>query len=686
MKPLSLLSLAAALLAGGCALLAPRGAAPAPRLEIGLERGWRFHAGEEPLAADPGFDDSAWTRVDLPHTWNARDGQDGGGDYRRGAGWYRRRLEVGPGLAGRRLYLQFDGASLKADVWVNGRHLGTHEGGFARFRFDATDALRPGAGNVVAVRVDNGKLGIPPTSADFTFFGGLYRGVSLLATDPVQVSALDYGSPGVYLIPRQVSADSASIEALVKLENRETAVQDVEARVVVTDARGGGVLTASAVSRIEAGGAAEARIPLALEHPHLWNARADPYLYSARIEVWCGGRLRDVVTQPLGLRFFRVDPDQGFFLNGRHWDLHGVSRHQDRIDKGWAIGPAEEAEDFGFIQELGCTAVRVSHYQQADSWYARCDRAGLAAWAEIPFVNDALPSPDFLENAEQQLRELIRQNYNHPAIFFWGVGNETRGAAADHVIAELAAVARAEDPTRLSTYASNHKENDPKNWHTDLVAFNRYLGWYSGSIEDFARNMDEAHVRHPRSPVGLSEYGAGASLTQHKEHPTKADVDPKGPRHPEEYQSAFHEAYWAVLKERPYVWVKFIWTLFDFAADDRNEGGTPGRNDKGLVTYDRKTRKDAFYFYQANWSDRPVLHITSAGFTPRASAETEVRVYSNAPEVSLSVGGADLGRKSAPDHVFVWPVRLAPGENRIEARAEMGGRPLSDSCVWTLSR
>ncbi len=671
-----------AVVLAGCAVPG-RQSAPLGRSEISLNRGWRFLAGDEPRASEPAFDDSGWQAVDLPHTWNARDGETFGA-YRRGAGWYRRRLTVAPELAGRRLYLQFDGASLMADVWVNGRHLGNHKGGFARFRFDATEALRPGPDNVVAVRVDNGKLGIPPITADFTFFGGLYRGVSLLATDPVQISALDCGSPGVFLVPREVSAQAAEVVARVELENHEAEARDAEVRVTVRGADGAVASAASATARLAAGGSAEVRPVLAFDRPHLWDAKADPYLYSATVEVWSGGRRRDSVTQPLGLRFFRVDADKGFFLNGHPLDLHGVSRHQDRIDEGWAIGEKEEAQDFAFVLELGCTALRVAHYQQADSWYSRCDRAGICAWAEVPFVNEALDTPLFRENAEQQLRELVRQNFNHPAIFFWGVGNETKGAASESVIADLARVAREEDPTRLSTYASNHKGNDARNWHTDVVAFNRYLGWYSGHIPDFARDLDRIHADHPGRPIGVSEYGAGGSIVQHKDHPAQADIDPKGPRHPEEYENQFHEAYWAVIKDRPYLWTKFIWTLFDFGVGGRREGDTPGRNDKGLVTYDRRTRKDAFYFYKANWSDEPVLYLTDRRFTERDRPEAEVKAYSNAPEVEAWINGVSLGRRQAPDHVFVWSgVRLAPGSNRIEARATREGKELSDACEWT---
>jgi beta-galactosidase len=654
------------------------------RAQIDLDSGWRFFAGDQPGASDAAFDDAAWQPVSLPHTWNAFDGEDGGNNYRRGAGWYRRHLQVDPALAGRRLYLQFDGASLMADVFVNGRHLGTHKGGFARFRFDATDELRPGQDNVIAVRVDNGHLGIPPTSADFTFFGGLYRGVSLIATDPVQISTMDYGSPGVFITQRTVTADSAVLDVRTEVENHGDAAQSVDVVSSVVDANGAVVLTATATRQLAAHSSEEVVQPLTLGRPHLWDGRADPYLYRAGVELRVAGAVRDAVEQPLGIRYFRVDPDLGFFLNGHHLDLHGVNRHQDRLDKGWAISQADEAEDFALIRELGCTAIRVSHYQQAPTWYGRCDQAGILVWAEFPFVDEALPTSEFLENAKQQLRELIRQNYNHPAICFWGVGNETSGEAADGVIAQLAAVAREEDPTRLSTYASSHAIDDPKNWHTDVVAFNRYFGWYNGRTEELAKNMDETHALHPHSAFGVSEYGAGASIYQHEENPPKPKHN--GHFHPEEYQALVHETAWRILSDRPFIWGKFVWCMFDFASDRRDEGDHAGRNDKGLVTYDRKTRKDAFYFYKANWSDEPVVYIASRRFVARTQPVTEIKVYSNAPEVALSVNGVSMPALSASDHIFRWPdVKLTPGANHVEATASFGDHSVSDSCDWTLT-
>ncbi|HEX4141173.1 MAG TPA: glycoside hydrolase family 2 TIM barrel-domain containing protein, partial [Candidatus Methylacidiphilales bacterium] len=369
---------------GAAALNADQVPPGTPRELVPLDGGWRFHAGDEPRAAEPGFDDHAWQPVDLPHTWNGLDGEDGGNNYRRGAGWYRRHVFVGDSLKGRRLYLQFDGASLMADVYVNGAHLGNHMGGFARFRFDATDVLKAGADNVLAVRVDNSDLGIPPTSSDFTIFGGLYRGVSLLATDDVQVSPMDMASPGVFVEARPKGND-ALLLIRAELANRADAPRDVDVRVLVLDADRKVVAGGKGAfhTRLDPGGVHEVLKPLTLAHPRLWQGMEDPYLYTVRVELRPvfpdnkTGDLVDAVEDHFGVRFFSVDAENGFILNGRPVSLHGYNRHQDWPDKGWAISDANEAEDFSILLDSGANAVRTSHYQDSQSWYDRCDRAGV---------------------------------------------------------------------------------------------------------------------------------------------------------------------------------------------------------------------------------------------------------------------------------------------------------------------
>jgi beta-galactosidase len=423
---------------------------------------------------------------------------------------------------------------------------------------------------------------------------------------------------------------------------------------------------------------------LSVNHPHLWDGQRDPYLYKLLVELYANNILKDRVEQPLGLRFFSINANQGFLLNWRPFDLHGVCRHQDRLNKGWAITKQDEREDFSLIKEMGATAIRVAHYQQSQLWYDLADRNGMVLWAEIPFVGEALDNGSFFENAKEQLRELIRQNYNHPSIMFWGVGNETRNdKIANRLIAQLTAIVREEDPTRLSTYASDHESSDLRNWQSDRIAFSKYFGWYYGGTRDLGPFLDQVHAKYPQARIGVSEYGAGASVRQHQENP--AVGAPMTMVHFEEYQSAIHEHAWTTLRARPYIWCKFIWNMFDFAADQRDEGDTSGRNDKGLVTYDRKTRKDAFFFYKANWNAEPVLYITSRRFTPRSETITEVKVYSNAEAVELFVNGKSQGLQRGSDRVFQWPrVMLRVGENSIKARARFGARIMTDTCAWVL--
>jgi beta-galactosidase len=538
--------------------------------------------------------------------------------------------------------------------------------------------------------VNNGEHdNIAPLLGDFTMFGGLYRGVSLLATDRVQIETLDRASSGVFVRPGKVTPEAAELDVEVELANHEPAAREAELLLTVSDADGVVVRTAQAVCQLAAQAGSEASQRIEITRPRLWDGLRSPHLYRLRAEVRVGGVVRDVVEQPFGVRFFAVDPERGFSLNGRAVDLRGANRHQDRSGLGWAISAAEDREDMALMVEMGCNMDRTSHYQQSQLWYDLADRQGMVLWTEIPVVYDVVDTPEFFENAKEQLRELIRQNYNHPSIFFWGIGNETfvRDQAMtpadtnDRLLKELAAVAREEDPTRLSTYASNGDVTELRVAHADVVGFNHYFGWYHDMPEDFVTWLDRQHALRPDLKIAMSEYGAGANPAQHEEPVRKPEA--AGQWHPEEWQSHFHEVYWQALERRRWVWSKLVWCMFDVASDGRHEGGTPGINDKGLVTLDRKTKKDAFYWYKANWSDLPVLHITSRRFIERKQPLAPVKIYSNAETVELWVNGASLGTKTGSNHIFQWPeVSLARGGNEIEARATRGGHELVDRCVW----
>lgn len=649
---------------------------------------WQFTLSEMSAApAAPAFDDSAWEAVTLPHTWNAFD--EGDKNFHRGTGWYRTHFTLPADATGQRVLLEFDAASRIADVYLNGQPLGTHIGAFARFRFDATDTVKFSGDNVLAVRVNNATNDFIPRNGDFTMCGGLYRTARVLLTSPAHIATMDHASPGVFLTARNVSTNSAEVDARVEFANDAAQIFSGEVRITVNSPDGAKIIAASAPVEIGAKAAIEKLLVFSVSKPHLWNGVADPFVYGATVElVDNSGKVVDTVIQPLGLRSFAVKPDAGFFLNGEHVGLHGVNRHQDRLDKGWAIDTNDMTEDFRILQELGANVVRLCHYQHDQFFYSLCDQGGIAVWAELCFVNDPPLTQAGRDNAKEQMRELIRQNYNHPAIFFWSLGNETSGSktnnAADKLLTELAAVVHEEDPSRLSTYASHHGLTDPRNFRSDVLAFNKYFGWYGGDFPELGKFLDQFHADNPQVPVGMSEYGAGASVYQHEENPPTRREQARGPWHPEEYQAKYHEEYWLQLKARPWIWGTFIWCMYDFASAGRAEGDKIGRNDKGLVTADRQTRKDAFYWYQANWTTKPMVHINSKMFSDRSQPQAELRIYSNADEVEAKLNGVSLGKKKSGDCRFVWSeIELKPGVNRIEATAFRAGKSVAtDSCGW----
>ncbi|MEU0884652.1 glycoside hydrolase family 2 TIM barrel-domain containing protein [Lentzea sp. NPDC005914] len=685
---LALLVLISAMVVG-----APAASAYAPpdlRAKVGLDAGWRFLRADAVGAEAPAFNDSSWTPVTVPHTWNAVDGQDGGSNYYRGIGWYRKHFTPSAGLAGRRLWLQFDGVNQVADVWVNGVRLGQHRGGFAGFRFDATSALKLGQDNVIAVKADNrAAVDVAPLSADFTFFGGMYRDVSLVGVDPLGVRMGDSGGPGVYLRQRALTDASASVEVTTKAWNNRTSVARAKIRAVVADHAG--VVVGESVSAVRSVNAAtgfDTVQTVTIPRPHRWNGKADPYLYRASVEIIDAdtGAVKDVVTEPLGLRVTSVDAVTGFSLNGKSLRLNGVNAHQDRLNFGWAVSADQQRQDFDLMDEMGVNALRTAHYQQASRVYDLADARGYVVWTEIPLVNEVADSAAFRSNAQQQLLEMIRQNFNHPSIAFWGIGNEqkTSNTATNNLLRDLAASVRAEDSGRLSTYASHIGDLDPVSSHADLAAYNKYYGWYDKSSTGPGAWADRLHANDPARKIALSEYGAGGSVVQHEENPSPPVTTSRW--HPEEYQTLVHENSWAQLRSRDFLWGTFVWNMFDFAVDSRSEGDTLGRNDKGLVTYDRAIRKDAFWFYKSQWTTTPFVHLNSARWTQRTAASTTVRAYATTDNVQLTLNGAAVGgpRPPAADHIYTWPITLRPGSNTVTITGTRDGRAYTDTATWTL--
>jgi beta-galactosidase len=643
-----------------------------------LDAGWRFARGDVSRAGEAAFDDSAWQRVDLPHTYNGVDGE-AGGAYYRGPAWYRRTLTL-PALAtGHRLVLQFDGAALVAQVWVNGRMAGEHAGGYAAFRVDVTEYLKPGD-NLLAVRVDNAtQPDVAPLGGDFTVFGGLYRGVQLIEVDALHFDLLDDGGPGVYVSTPEVSPARASVRVRARVSSP---VDGATLRLRVLDPQG---RTLQSVDRP----LAAANDPLAvveqawsIERPRLWQGVKDPALHRLSAELLRGGEVVDRLELPFGIRHVAIDPGRGFLLNGERYALHGVNLfHSGRPGHGLAVGPEAIDEDARILADLGVTGLRLVHFQHPQRIYELADRLGWVLWTEIPLNSALHDTPAFEANLARQLRELIKQNFNHPAVAIWGLGNEVYQADATSaaLLAKMHAVARQEDPQRPTSYAHCcAADDDPLTRQTDVVGYNRYFGWYDHNVDELGPWADRVHALTPRRAIALSEYGAGASVLQQEDPPARPV--PASPWHPEQYQALFHEAYWRQIRERGYLWGAFVWVGFDLASAGRHEGDRPGINDKGLATYDRATRKDAFHWYQANWRAEPMVHITSRRFTPRPAGPADIKVYTNAARVMLAVNGVAWPAQTPVDHVATWRgVPLAPGRTRLEASTPDGAR---DAVVW----
>ena len=581
-------------------------------------------------------------------------------------------------------YIHFNGANTVTDVWVNGVHLGQHRGGYGMFRFEMTSAARVGGDNVLAVRVSNEEFpDVAPLAADFTFFGGIYRGVHILTVDPVHVVMGNYASPGVFLTPSNVTATSATLALRGEVFNGDSSAQDIEVQTTVVGADQNVLVVLNTTVYAEARSPVPVSVQTGVANPHRWQGRDDPYVYTTYTVVSTGGQARDMIVQPLGFRSIRVDAEQGFFLNENYLDLHGVNRHQDLLDHGWATSWGDDDRDFSLISEIGATAVRLAHYQHNQHIYDLTDKLGFVVWAEIPNVDHVNATQEYLATTQDQLRELIRQNYNHPSIVFWSVGNELIGNPdPTSTVQSLHALAKTEDPSRLTALATNGIDDATLRNITDVIGYNVYLGRYQGSPSDFPGYIDALHQALPGRPLAVSEYGAGASVRQRQSPPLQPV--PCGSFHPEEWQSLFHETYWKAMKTRKYLWGKFVWNMFDFASDGRNEGDTPGRNDKGLVTYDRATRKDAFYWYKANWSSQPTVYITERRYNPRPGGNITVRVYSNLAQIELKVNGVSQGVQTSNDHIFSFNIMLPPGATAlVEAFGNAPSGTIFDSVSWT---
>lgn len=657
----------------------------AQRENILINQDWNFRFSHQ-------VDKNSSRRVDLPHTWNAQDALSGKPDYKRGIGNYDNKLFIRSEWKGKRLFLRFEGANCVSNVFINGKQIGEHRGGYGAFIFEITDKVNYGKDNTVLVRVNNGEqLDVMPLVGDFNFYGGIYRDVHLLVTEDICISPLDYASPGVYLVQQQVDKKQAGILARINLSNGTEHPRQATLKLQVKEGdkvvyQADKNVTVAPHTKVQS-----EEMSFTLPNPHLWNGTEDPFMYQTVITLMKDGKEIDKVEQPLGLRYYTTDANQGFFLNGKHLPLHGVCRHQEWAEVGNALHPMHHEEDTRLMLEMGVNAIRLAHYPQAAYMYDLMDRNGIVTWAEIPFVGPGgyadkgfVDQPSFRENGKEQLKEMVRQHFNHPSICFWGLFNELKenGDNPLEYIKELNVLAHQEDPTRPTTSASN--QGGAINFITDNIAWNRYDGWYGATPATLASWLDKTHQSHPQIKIAISEYGAGASIYHQQD--SLVQTSPGSWWHPENWQTEYHIQNWKIISERPYVWGSFVWNMFDFGAAHRTEGDRPGINDKGLVTHNRKVKKDAFYFYKANWNPEPMVYIAGRRSVNRVKPVTEVQVFSNCAEVTLKVNN-QLAGKMQPDGVKVCvfkDIRLNKGKNMIEVSAKNGKKVVTDACCWIL--
>ena len=611
---------------------------------INLNEAWVFVKDTTDISCSEG------EKINIPHSWNATDGQDGGNDYFRGNCLYKKTVKKSELPEADLYYLEFRGTNASADVYVGGEKLAHHDGGYSTWRVNITDKISEET--EIAVIVENSiNETVYPQMADFTFYGGIYRDVNLICVNNSHFDLDYYGGPGLMITPT-VEGKDAKVEVEVFVNNLKPEQKLVYA--IYDDKE-------NELAKIES---TDLKAQFEIKDVHLWNGRKDPYLYCCEVEIVEGDEVIDNVCNRFGCRTFKIDPENGFILNGEEYPLRGVSRHQDRWGVGNALLPEHHEEDIDLICEVGATTIRLAHYQHDQYFYDLCDEKGLVIWAEIPYISKHMPTGR--ENTISQMKELVVQNYNHPSIVVWGLSNEISIAGSDEDLLEnhriLNDLVHDMDKTRLTTIAavSMCKMDDPYLQIPDVVSYNHYFGWYGGDTSMNGPWFDKFHAMHPNIPIGCSEYGCEA-LDWHTSTPKQGDYT-------EEYQAYYHEELIKQLFTRKYIWATHVWNMFDFGADARAEGGENGQNHKGLVTIDRKYKKDAFYAYKAWLSDEPFVHLCGKRYVDRVEDVTKVTVYSNLPEVELFVNGESIGKKTAEDHFFYFDVKNV-GESTIVAKA-----------------
>lgn len=654
-----------------------------------FNNGWEFKKGPFPTDAmqTAARWNADWEQVNVPHTWNADDMQKKTNSFYAGVAYYRKHYVFPESLEGKRLFLRFEGVGACAEVYVNGYLVGTHKGAYSAFVCEIGSQVRMGEENEIVVKADNAARPdvIPVNHALFGVYGGIYRPVWLIVTEPCNIVVNDCASPGVYITQKNVSKQSADVSVRVKLDNATLAPAALELENAIYTREGKLVKVHRQSFELTPQGVQNYVSDFKISHPHLWQGREDPYLYKVVSRLKQDGQVIDEVIQPLGLRKYEAVAGKGFFLNGKKYPMYGVTRHQDWWGMGSALTNREHDFDLEQIMEVGATTVRFAHYQQSDYIYSRCDTLGLIIWAEIPFVNRVTGQE--WDNVHQQMRELIRQSFNHPSIYVWGIHNEVYHphgytAALTQSVHDLC---KLEDPDRYTVAVNGygHAEH-PVNGNTDIQGMNRYFGWYEKKIQDIKPWIEKMEKEYPWQRLMLTEYGADANI----EHQTELLGDALNwgsDFYPETFQTKTHEYQWGVISQHPYILASYLWNMFDFAVPQWKRGGVDARNMKGLITFDRKIRKDAFYWYKANWSKEPVLYLTQRRNTERERRETSVTVYSNlgTPRVFLNGRELDGVRKGYTDvHYIFDQVTLAEGRNVLRAVIVSDGKEYTDEIVW----
>lgn len=657
-----------------------------------FNNGWEFKKGPFPTDAmqTAARWNADWEQVNVPHTWNADDMQKKTNNFYAGVAYYRKHYVFPESLEGKRLFLRFEGVGACAEVYVNGYLVGTHKGAYSAFVCEIGSQVRLGEENEIVVKADNAARPdvIPVNHALFGVYGGIYRPVWLIVTEPCNIVVNDCASPGVYITQKNVSKQSADVSVRVKLDNATLAPAALELENAIYTREGKLVKVHRQSFELTPQGVQNYVSDFKISHPHLWQGREDPYLYKVVSRLKQDGQVIDEVIQPLGLRKYEAVAGKGFFLNGKKYPMYGVTRHQDWWGMGSALTNREHDFDLEQIMEVGATTVRFAHYQQSDYIYSRCDTLGLIIWAEIPFVNRVTGQE--WDNVHQQMRELIRQSFNHPSIYVWGIHNEVYHphgytAALTQSVHDLC---KLEDPDRYTVAVNGygHAEH-PVNGNTDIQGMNRYFGWYEKKIQDIKPWIEKMEKEYPWQRLMLTEYGADANI----EHQTELLGDALNwgsDFYPETFQTKTHEYQWGVISQHPYILASYLWNMFDFAVPQWKRGGVDARNMKGLITFDRKIRKDAFYWYKANWSKEPVLYLTQRRNTERERRETSVTVYSNlgTPRVFLNGRELDGVRKGYTDvHYIFDQVTLAEGRNVLRAVIVSDGKEYTDEIVWNYS-